>query len=134
MMGLWQIGEGIVIMLAALRDIPRDLHDAALVDGAGFLARLRSLTLPLIAPTFLLLTFRTTVVTLQDNFSPAYVVTDGGPYYATYFLPLKIYVDSFQDFRFSYGSAMIMILYAVTVLIVFLQYISTRRWSTAAYD
>ena len=134
LMGTWQIGEGIVIMLAALRDIPRDLHDAALVDGAGMLARLRSLILPLIAPTFLLLTFRTTVLTLQDNFSPAYLVTDGGPYYATYFLPLKIYVDSFQDFRFSYGSAMIMVMYIVTIVIVFAQYITTRRWSVAAYE
>lgn len=134
LMGTWQIGEGIVIMLAALRDIPRDLHDAALVDGAGWWARLRSLTLPIIAPTFLLLTFRTTVLTLQDNFSPAYIVTQGNPYYATYFLPLKIYVDSFQDFRFSYGSAMILVMYAVTILIVFTQYITTRRWSVAAYE
>jgi multiple sugar transport system permease protein len=133
-MGAWQIGEGIVIMLAALRDVPRDLHDAALVDGAGWLARLRALTLPIIAPTFLLLTFRTTVVTMQDNFSPAYIVTRGEPYYATYFLPYKIYIDSFNDFRFSYGAAMIMVMYAVTVLIVFVQYITTRRWSVAAYE
>jgi multiple sugar transport system permease protein len=134
LMGVWQIGEGIVIMLAALRDIPADLYDAALVDGAGFLARLRSLILPLIAPTFLLLTFRTTVITLQDNFSPAYIVTDGNPYYATYFLPLKIYIDSFHDFRFSYGASMIMVMYAVTALIVFFQYLTTRRWSVAAYE
>src|SRR5207248_10887760 len=119
---------------AALRDIPPELHDAALVDGAGMWARLRSLTLPLLAPTFLLLTFRTTVVTLQDNFSPAYIVTQGKPYYATYYLPYKIYVDAFQNFRFSYGAAMILILYSVTLIIVFAQYITTRRWSVAAYD
>jgi multiple sugar transport system permease protein len=133
-MGAWQIGEGIVIMLAALRDIPNDLYDSALVDGAGLLARLRSLVLPLIAPTFLLLTFRTTVVTLQDNFSPAYVVTQGEPYYATYYLPYKIYVDSFQNFEFSYGAAMILVMYAASALIVFLQYTTTRRWSVAAYE
>jgi multiple sugar transport system permease protein len=133
-MGVWQIGEGMVIMLAALRDIPNDLYDAALVDGAGWLARLRSLILPVIAPTFLLLTFRTTIVTLQDNFSPAYVVTQGGPYFATYYLPYKIYVDAFQNFNFSYGAALLMILYAVSALIVFVQYITTRRWSVAAYE
>lgn len=134
LMGAWQIGEGIVIMLAALRDIPPDLRDAALVDGAGRWARLRSLVLPIIAPTFLLLTFRTTVVTLQDNFAPAYIVTNGNPYYATYYLPLKIYINSFNDFRFSYGAAMIMILYAAAAIIVFAQYMSTRRWSLAAYE
>ena len=54
-MAAWQVGEGLVIMLAALRDIPPDLYDAALVDGAGAWARFRRIVLPLIAPTFLLL-------------------------------------------------------------------------------
>ncbi len=133
-MGAFQIGEGIVIMLAALRDIPRDLYDTALVDGAGWWARLRSLILPIIAPTFLLLTFRTTVVTLQDNFSPAFIVTKGNPYYATYYLPYKIYVDAFQNFRFSYGAAMVLFMYVATALIVLVQYLTTRRWSVAAYE
>ena len=133
-MAAWQVGEGLVIMLAALRDIPPDLLDAALVDGAGRWQRLRSLVLPLIAPTFLLLLFRDTIVSLQDNFAPALLVTKGGPHYATLFLPLKIYFDAFQNFRFGYGAAMIWVLYGVTALIVFLQFISTRRWSDAAYD
>jgi ABC-type sugar transport system permease subunit len=62
------------------------------------------------------------------------LVTEGGPYYATYFLPLKIYVDAFQDYRFAYGAAMIWVMYAITVVIVFAQYITTRRWSEAAYE
>ncbi len=132
--GVWQIGEGVVILLAALRDISPDLYDSALVDGAGWWARFRMLIMPLIAPTFLLLLFRTTIVTLQDNFTPALLVTKGGPYYATYFLPLKIYQNAFQDFRFSYGAAMIWALYAVSVVIVFLQFVTTRKWSRAAYD
>ncbi len=133
-MSAWQIGEGIVILLAALRDISPDLHDVALVDGAGWWTRLRLLVLPIIAPTFLLLLFRTTIVSLQDNFTPALLVTRGGPYYATYFLPLKIYENAFQDFRFSYGAAMIWALYAVSILIVLLQFATTRRWSRAAYE
>lgn len=138
-MGVWQIGEGIVILLAALRDIPADLYDIALVDGANWWRRLRTLVLPLIAPTFLLLTFRTTIVTLQDNFAPALLVTGdagapGGPYYATYFLPVKIYQNAFQDFQFSYGAAMIWVLYIISALLIFLQYVTTRRWSTSAYE
>jgi len=138
-MGAWQIGEGIVILLAALRDIPADLYDVSLVDGASFWRRLRTLVMPLIAPTFLLLTFRTTIVTLQDNFAPALLVTGdagapGGPYYATYFLPVKIYQDAFQDFQFSYGAAMIWVLYGISAILIFLQYIATRRWSTSAYE
>lgn len=127
-----QVGEGIVIMLAALRDIPQDLYDVAVMDGAGWWRRLRMLVMPLIAPTFILLLLRTTISSLQDNFAPALLVTKGGPYYATYFLPQKIYTDVLH-FNFSYGAAMIWVLYGVTALIVFLQYITTRRWSEAAY-
>src|SRR5437867_1676902 len=134
LMAGWQVGEGLVIMLAALRDVSPDLRDAALVDGAGWWARQRLVVLPLIAPTFLLLLFRDTIVSLQDNFAPALLVTKGGPHYATLFLPLKIYYDAFQDFRFSYGAAIIWVLYGVTALIVFVQYITTRRWSEAAYE
>jgi multiple sugar transport system permease protein len=136
-MSVWQIGEGVVITLAALRDIPQDLYDVSFVDGASWLTRVRTLILPLIAPTFLLLLFRTTIVSLQDNFAPSYILTHNNPTflnYALYFLPLKIYTDAFQNFRFSYAAAMIWVMYAVTALIVFVQYISTRRWSEAAYD
>lgn len=134
LMAVWQVGEGLVILLAALRDIPPDLYDAALTDGAGAWDRLRLLVLPLIAPTFLLLTFRNTILSLQDNFAPALLVTQGGPHYATLFLPLKIYFDAFQNFRFGYGAAMLWILYGFTAAVVFVQHMSTRRWSLAAYD
>jgi len=134
LMAAWQVGEGLVVMLAALRDVPPELYDAALVDGAGPWARLRLIILPIIAPTFLLLIFRDTIVSLQENFAPALLVTKGGPHFATLFLPLKIYIDAFQNFRFGYGAAMIWVLYGVTALIVFLQYLTTRRWSEAAYE
>lgn len=136
-MSAWQIGEGVVITLAALRDIPQDLYDVALTDGAGWWARLRTLVLPIIAPTFLLLLFRTTIVSLQDNFAPSYILTHNNPTflnYAIYFLPFKIYTEAFQNFRFSYAAAIIWVMYGVTALIIFLQYIATRRWSEAAYD
>jgi ABC-type sugar transport system permease subunit len=133
-MGVWQIGEGIVVTLAALRDIPRDLYELSLSAGAGWWTRLHTLILRLIAPTFLLLVFRTTIVSLQDNFGPSYLVTQGNPYYATYFLPLKIFTEAFQNFRFSYGAALIWVMYAVTALLVLVQYLSTRKWGEAAYD
>ena len=134
LMAGWQVGEGLVVLLAALRDVPPELVDAALVDGAGAWARLRLLILPLIAPTFVLLAFRDTILSLQDNFAPALLVTQGGPNFATLFLPLKIYYDAFQNFRFGYAAATIWVLYGVTAAIVLAQYALTRRWSGAAYD
>jgi multiple sugar transport system permease protein len=136
LMAAWQVGEGLVVLLAALRDIPPELYDAARADGAGAWARLRLLVLPLIAPTFMLLAFRDTIVSLQDNFAPALLITraGGGPNNAILFLPLKIYTDAFQNFRFGYAAAMIWVLYGVTAGIVLVQYVLTRRWSGAAYD
>jgi multiple sugar transport system permease protein len=134
LMAVWQVGVGFVVMLAALRDVPPELYDAALVDGAGPWTRFRRIALPVVAPTFLLLVFRDTIASLQDNFAPALLVTKGGPHYATLFLPLKIYTDAFQNFRFGYGAAMIWTLYGVTAIIVFIQYRTTRRWSEAAYE
>ena len=100
-MSVWQIGEGVVITLAALRDIPQDLYDVSYVDGAGWLTRVRTLILPLIAPTFLLLLFRTTIVSLQDNFAPSYILTHNNPTflnYSLYFLPLKIFTECIPEF------------------------------------
>jgi len=138
LMSAWQVGEGLVVMLAALRDIPPDLHDAALVDGAGFWARLRLVIMPLIAPTFLLLLFRDTIVSLQDNFAPSILITQWvhpqGMFLPTLFLPKLIYYYAFQDFLFGYAATIIWVLYGVTALIVFAQYITTRRWSEAAYE
>ncbi len=138
LMSAWTVGEGLVVMLAALRDVPPDLYDAAMVDGAGFWARLRLIILPVIAPTFLLLLFRNTIVSLQDNFAPALLITRAvhpqSLYLPTHFLPIKIYYDAFQDFQFGYAAATIWVLYGVTAFIVFVQYITTRRWSGAAYE
>jgi sorbitol/mannitol transport system permease protein len=115
-------------------EVPKAIMEAARIDGASLRQELIRIVLPLVAPTFLLLVFRDTIASLQDNFAPALLVTKGGPHYATLFLPLKIYYDAFQNFRFGYGAAMIWVLYGVTAVIVFAQYATTRRWSEAAYE
>jgi multiple sugar transport system permease protein len=126
-MSAFQIGEGFVVMIAALRSIPRDTYDAGAVDGAGAFGLFRYLTLPLLVPWLLLLTFRDVIYSFQYTFVPAYVMTGGDPYYATLFLPLLIFEEAFDRFRFGQGSALMLLMFVVTALIIAALYLLLRR-------
>jgi multiple sugar transport system permease protein len=117
-MSLFQIGEGFVVLLAALRGLPRDHFDAAASDGAGSWAIFRYLTLPLLMPWLVLLTCRDLLLSVQYTFTPAYVMTGGDPYYATFFLPLLMYEEAFDRFRFGPGSALMLIVFLVSAAII----------------
>ena len=127
-MGAFQIGEGFVVALAARRALPGDIYEAAVVDGASPWFTLSRITLPLMAPVLLLLAFRDIIVSFQLNFVPALIVTDGGPRLATTFVPLYLYRAAFTYFRFGYASAMSLLLFAVTAIIVLIQFRLARRW------
>ena len=117
-MSLFQIGEGFVVLLAALRGLPREYFDAGAVDGAGRVAAFRYLTLPLLMPWLVLLTFRDVILSFQWTFTPSLVMTGGDPYYATLFLPLLIYEEAFDRFRFGPGSALMLIMFLVSAAII----------------
>ena len=129
LMALWQIGEGFIVSLAALYDIPVDLEDAACIDGAGSWATLRHIILPIIAPILLLLTFRDAIFTFQESFTHIYLMTEGGPYYATFTLPLFIYEQGFDLRAFGTASAALWVMYAITGLIVVALYIIAKQWN-----
>ncbi len=116
---LFQIGEGFVVLLAGLREIPDDYYQAASLDGAGRLDMLRFITLPMLAPWLLLITIRDVIVSAQNTFAPTLIMTNGGPYYATLFLPLLIYRRAFDSFRFGEAAAITLSgLFMVTILII----------------
>jgi ABC-type sugar transport system permease subunit len=90
------------------------------------------LTLPLMAPTLLLLMFRDTIFSFQANFVPALIVTEGGPApYATTYLPLFIYRNGFEYLRYGYAAAATLTMFLVTALIIYLQYRIVKRWRHA---
>ena len=128
---LWLVGEGFLVCLAALYDVPRELEDAAAVDGAGTWATLRHVLLPLLAPVLLLLLARDAVLLLQDTFSLTWLLTGGGPYYATYTLPQFIYEAAFDRLDFGVASAALWVLYVLTGLILAFVYVVARqcRWA-----
>ena len=132
LMSLFQIGEGFIVAMATRQGIPGELYELSGIEGASATYVFRRVTLPLMAPTLLLLAFRDTIFSFQANFVPALLVTEGGPPpYATTYLPLFIYRNGFEYLRYGYAAAATLVMFAVTALIVFLQWRIVKRWRHA---
>ncbi len=118
LLSLFTIGEGFVILLTGLRTIPRAYFEAARVDGATVWQSFWRITFPLIMPWLLLLTFRDMVISLQSTFTPSFVLTYGGPYYATTFVPLLLYELAFDFFDFGMAAALLLFTYLIIGLVI----------------
>lgn len=114
-MSLWSVGNSVLIYLAGLQDIPNSLYEAADLDGAGYFQKLFLITIPMLSPTIFFNTIIGIIVVFQ-YFVPAYVMTSGGPQYATTFYSLYAYQNAFEDFKFGYASAMAWILFLIVLL------------------
>jgi multiple sugar transport system permease protein len=133
LMAAFQLGEGFLVVLAVRQAVPRELYDAAAVDGAGPLALLRRITLPLLAPALILLFLRDTIWTLQSSFVPALLVWHGGPpFNATTYVPLFVYRNGFEYLRYGYASAATVVLVVLTALVILVQWRLLRRWRALA--
>jgi ABC-type sugar transport system permease subunit len=113
LMSVWgSLGYPIVIYLAALQGIPNHLYEAAEVDGAGTWHKIWYITLPLLKPTTFFV-FVTTVISSLQVFGSVYVMTGGGPGYATTTLVHQIYLNAFTYFKMGYGAAEAFILFVI---------------------
>lgn len=117
-MSLWTNGEGIMLFLAALQGVPKSLTEAALLDGANWSDRFKNITLPMISPIFL---FQLVVGIINSFqvFTQAFVMTNGGPHYATTFYVFYIYQNAFSNFKMGYASALSWMLLAAVMIITF---------------
>jgi multiple sugar transport system permease protein len=131
-MSLFQIGEGFIVALATRQSLPQELYELAELEDAKPLFVFWRITLPLMAPTLLLLMFRDTIFSFQANFVPALIVTEGGPPpYATTYLPLFVYQNAFEFLRYGYAAAAAVVMFVVTAAIVYVQYRIVKRWRHA---
>lgn len=128
LMASFQLGEGMVLLLAGRAQIPADLYAAAAVDGGGPWAAFRLITLPLLAPWLLLLSARDLLVCLQGSFTPSYSLTGGGPHMATLMLPLLIYEEAFDRLQFGRAAAIVCVLLAGCGLLVALAFWTIQGW------
>jgi multiple sugar transport system permease protein len=120
-------GNYMLIFLAGLQGVPQELYEAAEIDGAGSWAKFKAVTLPMISPT-LLFNLILGVIGALKVFTLAFVATQGGPSYATWFLALHIYRQAFEYFRMGYGSALAWIFVILLVFFTYLQMTWSRRW------
>lgn len=119
------LGYYMMIYLAGLQAVPRDLYEAAAVDGAGPWRRLRSITVPMLRPYIAVVTVLAALDAMQV-FTSVFVMTQGGPQDATLTLGYYIYDEAFRHFNMGYASAMGLVLWAILVVFSLLSYRLTR--------
>lgn len=131
-MSLFVIGEAFLVVLATRQSMPSELYEIAALESAKPWYVFGRVTLPLIAPTLLLLLFRDTIFSFQATFVPALIVTEGGPPpYATTYVPVFVYANAFEYLRYGYAAAATLVMFVVTAAIVYVQYRIVRRWRHA---
>ncbi len=127
-MSLFTVGEAFFVLLTARLALPQEVYQLAAVEDATGWDEFRRITIPLLAPVLLLLLLRDTILSLQLNFVPALVITDGGPPpYATTYLSLFVYRNGFEYLRYGYAAAATVVMLALTVLVVLVQWRLLRR-------
>ena len=127
MIAVWrEVGLQFVTYLAALQDVPKELKEAAQIDGANRFQLFRFVTLPLLKNTTFLLII-TSIITSLKNFTIIQVLTAGGPGNATTVLPLEIVDTAFSSARMGYASAQAMIMFVLVMVITAVQWIGKNR-------
>lgn len=127
LMSLWGIGGSMVIYLAGLKDIPAHLYEAAVLDGAGPLQRLRHVTLPMLTPV-IFFNLVMGVIGAFQYFTEAYVMTQGGPEDSTLFYALYLFRRAWQYLDMGYASAMAWVLFLIVMALTGFLFTTQRRW------
>ncbi|MGK9166906.1 sugar ABC transporter permease [Inquilinus limosus] len=128
-LSIWQFGSPMIIFLAGLRQIPRDLYEAAAIDGARPWHRFWRITLPLLTPVVF---FNAVIQTIEafKAFTPAFIISEGtgGPIDSTLFYTLYLYQEAFSNFRMGYASALAWVLVVIIALFTAFSFLSARYW------
>jgi ABC-type sugar transport system permease subunit len=127
--GVWGIGAGIIVNLAGLRGIPTELYDAARIDGAGWWASLRHVTLPMMSP-IIFYTLILAVVDVLQYFLVPLVINNGTgePGGTTAFFNLYLYKTFFTYQNMAYGATLAWLLFIVTLVVTLFLFRTSRRW------
>lgn len=125
-MSVWRgLGYSMIIYLAALQGIPEHLYEAAEIDGAGTWKKFWNVTLPLLkATTFFI--FVTSVIDSFQVFGSIYVMTQGGPGYATTTMVHQIYLNAFKYLRMGYGAAEALVLFIIIFVLSMINWFFLR--------
>jgi multiple sugar transport system permease protein len=131
LMSLWQVGASVIILLAALQSVPRELYESAKLDGANFWRQTLSVTVPLISPALFFLVIVNTIAGF-NNFTEAYTAFfgSGNTTYsndAALFYVIYLFQQGFEFLHMGYASAMAWILFLIVMVVTAVQMLVSRR-------
>lgn len=126
-MSLWGVGGSMLIYLSGLQGIPTELYEAAKIDGAGKATTLFKITIPMMTPVIFYNLIMGIIGSLQ-TFTQAFVMTDGGPNYSTYFYVLYLYKNAFKNFKTIMPLRRPWILFFIILALTALVFRSSAAW------
>jgi len=127
LLGIWQFGSSMVIFLAGLKQIPLELYEAAKVDGASVPRRFFIITVPILTP-LIFFNLVMQIISAFQAFTPAFVITNGGPLKSTYLYGLLLYQNGFGFFKMGYASALSWVLFLIIMAFTLLVFKSSPLW------
>ncbi|HEX5856564.1 MAG TPA: sugar ABC transporter permease [Microbacterium sp.] len=129
LLAVWQFGATMVIFLAGLKQIPKELYEAAEMDGAGAFHRFRAVTLPMLSPVIFFNLLLGLIGAFQV-FASAYIISNGsgGPAGMTNFITLYLYKRGFSDGQMGYAAAIAWVLLVVVAIIAFILFRTQKSW------
>jgi len=127
LMSAWNVGPTMIIFLAGLQGVPRQLYEAVEIDGGGAFRRLWHVTIPMLTPTILFNLVLTFINTMQTFVQP-YLMTEGGPNNASLLYVLYLYRKAFNESQMGYASALAWIIFLIIAGLSLLVFKSSARW------
>ncbi len=126
-MSLWGVGGNMLIYLGGLQNIPTQLYEAAEIDGANSWACLWHVTIPMLTPV-ILFNLVIGIIGVLSYFTNAYVMTGGGPNYASYFYLLSLYQNAFQFLKMGLASAQAWIFFVIVLVLTIITLKTANYW------
>ncbi|MFI8712218.1 carbohydrate ABC transporter permease [Brevibacillus brevis] len=125
--GLWGQGVMMLVFLSGLKNIPKELYEAAEIDGAGVFSKFFSITLPMLSPT-MLFNLITAVISAFQQLTFALVITKGGPLRSTYFYAMYVYENAFRYFKMGYSAANAWFMFLIILSLTFVLFKTSKTW------
>lgn len=127
LMSIWGVGNSMVIYLAGIKDIPTYLYEAAVIDGANGLQRLKSITLPMLTPVIFFNLVMGVIYSFQF-FTEAFVMTRGGPEGSTTTYALYLFERAWQFMDMGYACAMAWVVFVIVMVVTGFLFKTQSRW------
>jgi multiple sugar transport system permease protein len=126
-MSLWSFGGAMLIYLAGLQGVPKELYEAAKVDGASTFRQHLHVTVPMLS-TVTLFNLIMGIISSLQVFAEPFVLTQGGPNNSTLLLSVYLYQNAFEYLKMGYASAIAWVAFAIILVLTLLVFRSTPMW------